>query len=55
MSKKRRNNPVATGITSDCDVCGGFMFNAKCYMHMNDAYFTPDQVMFPYEVRNIFD
>ena len=55
MSKKRRNKPVATGIISDCDVCGGFMFNAKCYMHMNDAYFTPDQVMFPYEVKKVFD
>ena len=55
MSKKRRNKPVATGIISDCDVCGGFMFNAKRYMHMNDAYFTPDQVMFPYEAKKIFD
>ena len=33
--------PVTTGIISDCDVCGGFMFNAQHYMHMNDAYFTP--------------
>ena len=24
-------------------------------MHMNDAYFTPDQVMFPYEAKKIFD
>ena len=53
MSKKRRNKPAATGIISDCDVCGGF--NTKCYMHMNDAYFTPDQVMFPYEAKKIFD
>ena len=55
MNKKRRNKPVATGIISDCDVCGGFMFNAKRYMHMNDAYFTRDQVMFPYEAKKIFD
>ena len=40
---------------SDCDVCGGFLFNAKCYMHMKDTYFTPDQVMFPYEAKKIFD
>ena len=33
MSKKRRNKPVATGIISDCDVCGGFMFNAKRYIY----------------------
>ena len=31
------------------------MFNAKRYMHMNDAYFAPDQVMFPYEAKKIFD
>ena len=55
MSKKRRNKPVSTGIISDCDVCGGFTFNAKRYMHMNDAYFTQDQVMFPYEAKKIFD
>ena len=53
MSKKRRNKPVATGIISDCAVCGGFMFNAERYMHMDDAYFTPDQVMFPYEAKKI--
>ena len=53
MNKKRRNKPVTTGIISDCDVCGGSMFNAKRYMHMNDAYFTPDQVMFPYEAKDI--
>ena len=29
MSKKRRNKPVAICIISECDVCGGFMFNAK--------------------------
>ena len=45
MNKKRRNKPVATGIISD----------AKRYMHMNDAYFTSDQVMFPYEAKKIFD
>ena len=46
MSKKRRNKPVATGIISDCGVCNGFMFNAKRYMHMDDAYFTPVQLCF---------
>ena len=29
------------GIVSNCDVCGGLMFNAQRYMHMNDAYFAP--------------
>ena len=53
MTKKRRNKPAAIGIISDYDVCGGFMSNAKCYMHMNDAYFPPDQVMFPYEAKKI--
>ena len=55
MSKKMRNKPVATCVISDSDVCGGFVSNTKRYMHMNDAYFTPDQVMFPYEAKKIFD
>ena len=33
------------GIVSNCDV----MFNAQRYMHMNDAYFAPSTVRFPYE------
>ena len=37
------------GIISNCDVCGGFMFNAHHYMYMNDSYFVP------YEVNKIFD
>ena len=41
------------GIISNCDVCGGLMFNAQRYMHMNDAYFTP--IWFPYEMKKIFD
>ena len=28
------------GIISSCEVCGRFMFNARRYMHMNDAYFA---------------
>ena len=44
-----------TGIISDCDVCGGFMFNAQRYMHMNDAYFPPHQNRFPYEMKTVFD
>ena len=28
------------GIVSNCDVCGGLMFNAQCYMHINAAYFA---------------
>ena len=47
--------PVTTGIIPDCDVCGGFMFNAQRYMHMNDAYFTPHQIRFPYEIKKEFD
>ena len=48
MSKKRRSipKPVAAGIISDCDVYGGFMFNAKRYMHMD---------IFPYEAKKIFE
>ena len=31
------------------------MFNAQRYMHMNDAYFTPHQIRFPYEMKYVFD
>ena len=57
MRRKRRGavQPVTTGIISDCDVCGGFMLNAQRYMHMNDAYFTPRQIRFPYEMKNVFE
>ena len=27
------------GIVSNCDVCGGLMFNAQRCMHTSDAYF----------------
>ena len=43
------------GIVSNCDVCGGLMFNAQPYMHMNDAYFAPSTIRFPYELKKIFD
>ena len=39
-----RVKPV--GIISNCDVCGGSMFNAQCYMHMNDAYFATSTIRF---------
>ena len=56
MRKRRRATvkPV-TGIIADCDVCGGFMFNAQRYMSMNDAYFTPPAIRFPYEMKKVFD
>ena len=41
-------------ITSHCSVCNGFMFNAKWYMHMDNAYFTSNQVTFPLEAKQIF-
>ena len=31
------------------------MFNTQRYMHMNDAYFTPSTIRFPYEFKKIFD
>ena len=43
------------GIVSNCDVCGGLMFNTQRYMHMNDAYFAPSTIWFPYELKKIFD
>ena len=43
------------GIVSNCDVCGGLMFNAQRYMHVNDVYFSPPTIRFPYELKKIFD
>ena len=43
------------GIVSNCDVCGGLMFNAQRYMHVEDAYFPPSTIRFPYELKKIFD
>ena len=43
------------GIVSNCNVCGGLMFNAQRYMHMHDAYFAPSTIRFPYELKKIFD
>ena len=40
---------------ANCDVCGGLMFNAQRYMHMNDAYFASSTIQFPYELKKIFD
>ena len=35
--------------------CGGIMFNAQRYMHMNDAYFASSTIRFSYELKKIFD
>ena len=43
------------GIVSDCDVCGGLIFNARRYMHVNDAYFSHSTIRFPYGLKKIFD
>ena len=31
------------------------MFNAQRYMHVNDAYFVPSTIRFPYVLKTIFD
>ena len=36
-------------------IVGGLMFNAQRYMHVNDAYFAPSMIQFPYELKKIFD
>ena len=41
--RQRRIGAAVTppnGIVSNCDVCGGLMFNAQSYIHMNDVYFA---------------
>ena len=35
------------GIVSNCNVCGGLMFNAQRYKHVNDAYISPSTIRFP--------
>ena len=57
FSMRKRRAPVTplNGIISDCDVCGGFMFNAQRYMYTNDAYFAPSTICFPYEVKKVLD
>ena len=42
-------------IVSNCDVCSGLMFDVQHYMHVNDAYFAPSMIRFPYELKKIFD
>ena len=56
-SMRRRGRIAAKPIVivSNCDVCGGLMFNAQHFMHMNDAYFAPSTIRFPYELKKIFD
>ena len=55
----RRRGRIAqvkpNGIVSNCDVCGKLMLNAQRYMYMNDAYFAPSTVRFPYELKKTFD
>ena len=52
MRRRRRiAAPVKPiGIVSNCDVCGGLMFNAQRNMQMNDAYFAPSAIRIPYEL-----
>ena len=55
MRQRRATVKPVTGIISDCDVCGGFMFNAQRCMSMDDSYFTPSTIRFPYEMKKVFD
>ena len=57
-SMRRRGRIAAVkpiGIVSNCDVCGGLVFNAHRYTHTNDTYFAPSTIRFPYELKKIFD
>ena len=56
-SMRRRGRIVVKpiAIVSNCDVCGELMFNAQRYMHMDNAYFAPSTIRFPYELKKIFD
>ena len=43
------------GIVSNCGVCGGLVYNAQRFMHMNDAYFTTSAIWFPYEMKKLIE
>ena len=54
-SMQRRGRIAAVkpiGIVSNVDVCGGLMFNAQRYMHMNDAYFAPSTIRMKGDMRS---
>ena len=55
MRRRGRIAVKSIGIVSNCDVCGGLMFNAQRYMQMNEADFAPSTIRFPYELKKIFD
>ena len=55
MRQRGRNAGKPIGIVSNCDVCGGLMFNAQSYMYRNDAFLAPSPIRFPYELKKIFD
>ena len=55
MRQRRTAVKPPIGIIPNSDVCGGLMFNAQRYMHMNDAYFAPSTIWFPFEMKKIFD
>ena len=55
MRQRRAAVKPPIGIISNCDVCGGFMFNAQRYMHVNDYYFALLTVWFPYEMKKVFE
>ena len=55
MRQRRAAVKPPIGIISNCDVCGGLMYNAQRYMHVNDAYFAPSTVWFPYEMKKVLD
>ena len=57
-SMRQRRIPAAVkppnGIVSNCDVCCGVMVNAQRYMHVDDAYFAPSTIRFPYGFKKTF-
>ena len=55
MRQRRIAVKPPIGIVFNCDVCGGLMLNTQRYMHMNDTYFAPSTIRFPYELKKIFD
>ena len=55
MRQRRIAGAVKPPIGIVSNVCGGLMFNAQRYIHMNDAYFSPSTIRFSYELKKIFE
>ena len=55
MRERRATIRSPVGIVSNCGVCGGLVYNAQRFMHMNDAYFITSAIWVLYQMKKLFD